>query len=98
MKPGFSDGGCRCGAAAVDLIFAPISGLPWPFAACPDPAVCAADAAPAVLDYWKSLPEGKGAAAIGRVTTGHGRVMLETLIGGRRLVSLPEGELLPRIC
>ena len=61
-------------------------------------AVCAADAAPAVLDYWKSLPEGKGAAAIGRVTTGHGRVMLETLIGGRRLVSLPEGELLPRIC
>ena len=51
-----------------------------------------------ILEAWKNLPEGKGAAIIGEVTGDRGRVILETLIGGRRMVDIPQGELLPRIC
>ncbi|MEI6787642.1 MAG: hydrogenase expression/formation protein HypE [bacterium] len=52
----------------------------------------------AVLKIWKSIPEGCGAARIGVVTDAKGRVVLETVTGGRRLVDVPRGELLPRIC
>jgi len=42
---------------------------------------------------------GKDAALIGRVTAEHpGRVIAKTAIGGSRVVDLPAGELLPRIC
>ena len=61
-------------------------------------AVCSGHIAEALLHRWHSLEEGKGARRIGRVAEGRGRVILETLAGGRRLVDLPEGELLPRIC
>ena len=62
-------------------------------------AVCAAEAAAPILTAWRALPEGAGAAQIGRVTgTPAGAVLLETLMGGRRLVDMPLGELLPRIC
>ncbi len=61
--------------------------------------VCAPAAADAILAAWRRLPEGRGAARIGRVTAGHpGRVALETTTGGDRLVDRPRGELLPRIC
>jgi hydrogenase expression/formation protein HypE len=60
--------------------------------------VCGAAAAPAILAAWHALPEGRGAADIGSVTGEGGRVVLETLMGGRRLVDVPRGELLPRIC
>ena len=60
--------------------------------------VCAPEVADAVLAAWRALPEGTGAACIGEVTTDAGRVVLETLTGGRRLVDVPRGELLPRIC
>ncbi len=61
--------------------------------------VCAETAADAVLDAWRSLPEGAGAARIGRIVADHpGRVVLHTLAGGTRLVDVPMGELLPRIC
>jgi hydrogenase expression/formation protein HypE len=60
--------------------------------------VCAPEAAPEILARWRGLPEGKGARAIGVVTGDRGRVVLETAIGGRRLVDVPQGELLPRIC
>lgn len=66
--------------------------------------VCAADAADAILARWKNLPEGRGAVRIGSVTdkvgtTGAaGRVVMKTLTGGYRLVDVPRGELLPRIC
>ncbi|MCL4236336.1 MAG: hydrogenase expression/formation protein HypE [Deltaproteobacteria bacterium] len=60
--------------------------------------VCAANAADEVLARWRGRPEGVGAFAIGRVTGDAGRVILETAIGGRRLVDVPQGELLPRIC
>ncbi len=60
--------------------------------------VCSSDIAENVLSAWKALPEGAGAEIIGKVTNDKGRVILETLIGGRRMVDIPQGELLPRIC
>jgi hydrogenase expression/formation protein HypE len=61
-------------------------------------AVVAADAADAALAAWRALPEGAQAARIGAITTRSGQVVLETLMGGHRLVDLPQGEVLPRIC
>jgi len=60
--------------------------------------ICAADAADAILNRWQALPEGAGAVRLGAVTRDRGRVVLETVAGGRRLVDVPRGELLPRIC
>lgn len=51
-----------------------------------------------VLQAWRRLPEGRGAAQIGVVTETPGRVVLQTVTGGKRLVDVPRGELLPRIC
>ncbi len=52
-----------------------------------------------VVDCWRRLPEGRDAAVIGEIMTHPaGRVVLMTVSGGRRLVDVPEGELLPRIC
>ena len=61
-------------------------------------AVCAPESAGSVLAAWRALPEGQGAARIGVVTETKGRVILETVTGGHRLVDVPRGELLPRIC
>ena len=60
--------------------------------------VCSETVADAVLQAWQGLPEGKQAARIGTVTDQAGRVVLETMAGGSRLVDVPRGELLPRIC
>jgi hydrogenase expression/formation protein HypE len=47
----------------------------------------------------RSLPEGQGAVAIGRVTeSGRGLVLLETELGATRILNMLEGEPLPRIC
>ena len=51
-----------------------------------------------LLAAWQQIEEGSGAREIGAVTADAGRVILETSIGGRRLVDIPQGELLPRIC
>jgi hydrogenase expression/formation protein HypE len=59
---------------------------------------CDRDAAVAILERWRASPEGRGAAVIGAVGGLAGRVVLETVIGVRRLVDVPRGELLPRIC
>lgn len=59
---------------------------------------CAAEAVDPVLAAWRALPEGEQSACIGKVTEGRGRVVMETLAGGHRLVDVPRGELLPRIC
>jgi hydrogenase expression/formation protein HypE len=61
-------------------------------------AICAPDIADRVLAAWRTLPEGRAAARVGEVTGQAGRVLLETVTGGRRLVDVPRGELLPRIC
>jgi hydrogenase expression/formation protein HypE len=60
--------------------------------------VCAAEAAAEILIRWRRLPEGEKAACVGRVSAEAGRVILKTVSGGRRLVDVPQGELLPRIC
>jgi hydrogenase expression/formation protein HypE len=56
------------------------------------------DAAGRVLRALKSHPLGAAAAIVGTVTKEHpGRVILDTGLG-RRIVTEPEGEPLPRIC
>lgn len=60
--------------------------------------VCSGEVASQVVDTWRALPEGKDAQIIGEVSNDAGRVVLETSIGGRRIVDVPQGELLPRIC
>ncbi len=55
--------------------------------------------AEAALDAMRGHPLGAGAASIGVVTADHpGMVLARTGIGGRRVVDMPLGELLPRIC
>lgn len=61
-------------------------------------AVCAPSASERILDAWREQAEGRGAARVGRVTGQGGRLVLETVTGGRRIVDVPRGELLPRIC
>lgn len=52
-----------------------------------------------VLDVMRSFEEGRDAAVIGSVTADHpGMVVMRTSLGSRRIVDLPAGELLPRIC
>jgi hydrogenase expression/formation protein HypE len=52
-----------------------------------------------VLAVMKNNENGKDAAIIGHVTADHpGLVVARTAIGGSRVVDLPAGELLPRIC
>ena len=52
-----------------------------------------------ILAAMKNNEYGKEAFIIGRVTEDHpGRVVAKTAIGSSRVVDLPAGELLPRIC
>ena len=53
----------------------------------------------AVLAAIRANPFGRNAAVIGEVVPGHaGQVILETRIGGSRIVDMLAGEQLPRIC
>ena len=62
-------------------------------------AVCAPEAADAVLDAVKKTPGGENAVRIGTVTDElPGRVLLKTPIGGRRILAKLNGIQLPRIC
>lgn len=62
-------------------------------------AAVAPEAAQAALDALRSLPGGEQATAIGTVTDAHpGRVVLNTLLGGSRILSKLSGAQLPRIC
>ncbi|MBN1810946.1 MAG: hydrogenase expression/formation protein HypE [Anaerolineae bacterium] len=55
--------------------------------------------AEAALDALRAHPLGQEAARIGTITEEHpGLVLVQTGIGGRRVVDMPLGELLPRIC
>jgi hydrogenase expression/formation protein HypE len=52
-----------------------------------------------VLAAMQSHPLGQHATIIGQVVAEHpGMVVSKTAIGGSRVVDLPAGELLPRIC
>ena len=51
------------------------------------------------LDLLKDIPLAQGASIIGKVTSDEtARVVLQTRIGGSRVIAEPSGELLPRIC
>ncbi len=54
--------------------------------------------ADALLAAMRSLPRGRASAVVGRVGGGAAGAEVETEVGGRRLLALPEGEPLPRIC
>ncbi len=62
-------------------------------------AVVAAEAADELLATLRDTPYGAGAAVIGEVTEAHpGQVVMQSAIGGRRVVNMLVGEQLPRIC
>ena len=61
-------------------------------------AVAAADA-DKVLDVMHSFEQGRDAVIIGSVVDDHtGIVVMRTAFGSRRIIDLPLGEQLPRIC
>ncbi len=62
-------------------------------------AVVPAKDADAVLAAMKKNKHGKNAVIIGEVVAKHaGRVIMKTALGASRIVDVPVGELLPRIC
>ncbi len=62
-------------------------------------AVVAAEAADSVLEFLQQDDNGKSAAIIGTITDEHPKqVLLHSKIGGKRVVNMPVGEQLPRIC
>lgn len=61
--------------------------------------VCAPEDAPAALAALQDHPLGRAACVIGRAVPEHrGIVVMETRAGGERIVTVPSGEDLPRIC
>ena len=62
-------------------------------------AICAPEAADAVLAAMRNHPLGRESSLIGRVLEDpHGFVQMDTRFGGRRVVDWLSGEQLPRIC
>ena len=61
-------------------------------------AVVAADQAHAALTAWQQLPQGHQAAIIGTVSAHDKHVVLETELGGERILEELEDDPLPRIC
>jgi hydrogenase expression/formation protein HypE len=62
-------------------------------------AVVAQVEAERILTTARAHPGGREAAVIGEVVTGHpGQVVMRTRLGASRLIDMPVGELLPRIC
>jgi len=60
--------------------------------------ICSSKVSEKILNKWKAMPEGSSAAKIGSILSGKGRVTIKTITGGERIVDVPRGELLPRIC
>lgn len=61
-------------------------------------AVIAEAQADALLQCWRTIPAGENAAIIGELHPGRARVILQTLLGGERLLDELEDDPLPRIC
>jgi hydrogenase expression/formation protein HypE len=71
------------------------------FLACEGRAVAVVEATQAsdALSRWQALPQGKDAAIIGRTAAaGRAHVVLETELGGERVLEELEDDPLPRIC
>lgn len=61
-------------------------------------AVMAAEQAETALSAWQQLPQGKQAAIIGAMSAKDKHVILETELGGERILEELEDDPLPRIC
>jgi hydrogenase expression/formation protein HypE len=61
-------------------------------------AVVAPEDADAALAAWRALPQGKDAALIGTLQNSPAAVVLETALGGERVLDELEDDPLPRIC
>ncbi len=61
-------------------------------------AIAAPLAAAEIVGRWRAVQGGEGAAIIGRVEKAGARVLLETELGGRRVIDELEDDPLPRIC
>jgi hydrogenase expression/formation protein HypE len=61
-------------------------------------AIIAQDQADAALTVWQAHPQGREAAIIGMVSQTEPRVVLETRLGGTRILDELEDDPLPRIC
>lgn len=62
-------------------------------------AIVGPDDAPRVLEATRVHPQGRQAADIGQVVTEHpATVVMQTCVGGTRIVDVLSGEQLPRIC
>jgi hydrogenase expression/formation protein HypE len=62
-------------------------------------AIVPGESAAAVLPAMRAHAHGRDAVAIGRVVERHPRmVVMRTAIGGTRVIPMPLGEQLPRIC
>ena len=51
-----------------------------------------------VLSIWKNIPNGEGAAIVGEITNQHKEVVLQTALGGERILHELSDDPLPRIC
>jgi len=61
-------------------------------------AVLAPEEAQRALAAWQALPGGEDAAIIGQVDAQGRPVVIETELGGRRMLEELEDDPLPRIC
>jgi hydrogenase expression/formation protein HypE len=61
-------------------------------------AVVAQAQAAALLTHWRSLPQGQAAAIVGMVEAEGTPVLLQTELGGERMLDELEDDPLPRIC
>ena len=61
-------------------------------------AIVAPEEAEEVLARWRALPEGKGAVIFGQIDASLSQVVLETDLGGERILEELEDDPLPRIC
>jgi hydrogenase expression/formation protein HypE len=70
------------------------------FLACEGRVVAVVDPTQAdiLLEHWRSLPLGDGAAVIGHLTGSAAHVILTTGLGGERILDELEDDPLPRIC
>jgi hydrogenase expression/formation protein HypE len=50
------------------------------------------------LKFLKETSEGKDAEIIGEATANFTGVAMETVVGGKRIISRPLGDPVPRIC
>lgn len=61
--------------------------------------IAGAGSASGIIDLMRRDPLGKGSAVIGEVSDiKRGKVILETVAGGKRIIDMPSGNQLPRIC